>query len=199
MTQVISVATDPPVSPVTPTVTHYQQVASDFIKALDQISTIIPQLEAAELAVAKFTRGQLGIPVKFCVTAIVAVEQVPELRATNVLDPAEGYDVLQFLEAFGAVRDRALQFAKDLKFTFDTRKAGLGSRALQVYALAKAFARDKRNPKPHIEAHVENMRRDLARPVPSKADLDARKEAQINEEVEKRVAARLKEMKAQAA
>ena len=145
---------------------------------------------------AKFTRGQLGIPEKFCVTAIVAVEQVPELRASNILDPAAGYDTLQFLEAFNGVRDKALQFAKDLKFTFDSRKAGLNAKALQVYALGKALVRDKRNPKPHIESHVENMKRDLGRPVPSKNEIQARKDAKFNEEVEKRLAARMKEVKA---
>ena len=196
--QAITVTTDPPVSPITPTVTHYQQLAADFVKALDQIATIIPQLQAAEAAVAKFTRGQLGIPEKFCVTAIKAVEQVPELLASNVLDPTEAYDTLQFLEAFNGVRDKALQFAKDLKFTFDSRKAGLSSRALQVYALAKALVRDKRNPKPHIESHVENLKRDLARPLQPKAERDAKKEAKFNEEVERRLAARIKEVKAAA-
>ena len=196
MTQAITVTTDPPVSPVTPTVTHYQQLAADFINALDQISTIIPQLEAAEIAVAKFTRGQLGIPEKFCATAINAVEQVPELRAFSTLDPTNGHDILQFINAFGAVRDKALKFAGDLKFTFDSRKAGLAAKSLQVYALAKALVRDKRNPKPHIEPHVENMKRDLARPVPSKTEIQAKKEAKFNAEVERRVAARLREVKA---
>lgn len=195
MTQAITVTTDPPVSPITPTVTHYQQLATDFIKALDQISTIIPQLQAAEIAVAKFTRGQLGIPDKFCATAIAAVEQVPELRAFSTLDPTDGHDVLQFLSAFSTVRDKALKFASDLKFTFDSRKAGLAAKSLQVYALAKALVRDKRNPKPHIEAHVENLKRDLARTLPPKAERDARKEAKFNEEVERRLAARIKEVK----
>jgi len=169
----IVVTTEPPVSPATPTVTHYQQLAADFIKALDQITTIIPQLEAAELAVAKFTRGQLGVPELFCATAIAAVEQLPELQASNRLDPVAGRDALQFLDAFRTVRDRAIAFAKSLKFTFDSRKANLSRQALQVYALAKALNRDKRNPE--IAAHVENMKRDLARPVPTKEQREQRK------------------------
>jgi hypothetical protein len=169
----IVVTTEPPVSPQTPTVTHYQQLAADFVKALDQIATIIPQLEEAELAVAKFTRGQLGIPEKFCATAIAAVEQLPELQALNRLDPVAGRDTLQFLEAFRTVRDRAVAFAKSLKFSFDSRKANLSRQSLQIYAVAKGLARDKRNPE--VAAHVENMKRDLARPVPTKEQREQRK------------------------
>ncbi len=179
MSQAITVTTEPPVSPITPTVTHYQKLAEDFVQALEQITTIIPQLQQAEAAVAKFTRGQLNVPAKFCIAAIAAVEQIPEVRALNILDPAAGRDTLQFLEAFQTVRDRAIQFANNLKFTFDSRKAGLNAKALQVYALAKTLARDKRNPQPHIEAHVENMKRDLARPFPPRAERDARKLARI--------------------
>ena len=183
----ITVTTDPPVSPITPTVTHYQQLGADFITALDQISTIIPQLEEAQLAVAKFTRGKLNIPERFCFTAIAAVEQLPDLQAVKRLDPIVGRDTLQFLEAFRTVRDKAGAFAKNLKFTFDSRKVALATEALQIYAVAKSLARDKRNPE--ILAHVENMKRDLARGVITKAQREANKTKKLKllvaEELEK--------------
>jgi hypothetical protein len=173
MSSTITVTTEPPVSPITPTVTHYQQLAVDFIKAIDQISTILPQLQEAELAVAKFTRGQLSVSNQFCATAIAAVEQIADLQAIGRLDPTAGHDTLQFLDAFRTVRDKGLSFTKNLKFTFDSRKASLVSQSLQIYYLAKGLVRDKRSPE--IEAHVANMKRDLNRPGLTKAQREERK------------------------
>src|SRR4051794_25205774 len=49
---------DPTTTP-TPTITHYQQLADDFSKALDQIASIIPKLEIAHPATANFVRSHL--------------------------------------------------------------------------------------------------------------------------------------------
>src|ERR1044072_4107652 len=51
---------DPATGP-TPTVTHYQQLADDFSKALDQIVQIIPNLEIPHPATAKFVRSHLNV------------------------------------------------------------------------------------------------------------------------------------------
>src|SRR4029077_600742 len=89
--------TDPAPTP-TPTITHYQQLADNFSKALDEIAQIIPKLEIAHPAPANFVRPHLHRPTEFLATAIAAVEQTPELQGVNKLDVTEARDTLQFIE-----------------------------------------------------------------------------------------------------
>ena len=173
MTQHITVTTDPSVPIETPTVTHHQQLASELVAAIDQMTTIMPQLEEAQIAIAKFTRGRLGIPERFCASAIAAVEQLPELLGLHTLDPAAARDTIQFLDAFRAVLDKGEAFHRNVKFTFDLRKAELIRDSLQVYYFAKGLARRTRNPE--LEAHIANMARDLGRKGLTKAQREERK------------------------
>ena len=184
MTQHITVTTDPSVPVETPTVTHYERLASELIAAFDQITTIMPQLEEAQIAIAKFTRGQLGIPERFCATAIAAVEQLPELLGMRTLDPSAARDTLQFLDAFRAVLDKGDAFHRNVKFTFDSRKAELIRDSLQVYYFAKGLARKTRNPE--LEAHIANMARDLGRRGLTKAQREERKAAKLKAAAEAR-------------
>ena len=177
MTQHITVTTDPSVPVETPTVTHYQRLASELVAAIDQITAIMPQLAEVQIAVSKYTRGQLGIPERFCATAVAAVEQLPDLLGLRTLDPAAARDTLQFLDAFRTVRDRGEAFSRNVKFTFDSRKAELIRDSLQVYYLAKGLARKTRNP--DLEAHIANMARDLGRKGLSKAQREERKAAKL--------------------
>jgi hypothetical protein len=167
----ITVTTTPPASPG-PTITHYQQLADDLIRAVDQILTILPQMAEADMALAKFNRGHLNVPEQFMATVIAAVEQLPELQALRKLDPVEGRDTLQFLEAFRAVRDKGIAFASTVKYTYDSRKAGLARAARQVYYLAKGLAREKGSAE--LDAHIANMARDLGRKGLTKKQLERR-------------------------
>src|SRR5215210_4358677 len=51
--------TPPSVGTPTPTVTHYQQVAAEFMSALDEISQIIPKLEAIHVSTANLATDSL--------------------------------------------------------------------------------------------------------------------------------------------
>lgn len=151
---------DPATTP-TPTITHYQQLADDFSKALDQIASIIPKLEITHPATANFVRSHLNVPTEFLATAIAAVEQTPELQGVNKLDVTAARDTLQFIEAFRPVQDKVTAFANSLKFTMASRKANLAADALQIYSIAKGVARDPGAAA--VASLVSNLKRDLGR------------------------------------
>jgi hypothetical protein len=153
--------TTPPDGTPTPTITHYQQVAAEFMAALDEIAKIIPKLEAVHVATANLVRSRLNVPNEFLATVTAAVEQTEELQAVKKLDVNEARDTLQFLEAFRPVRDKVDAFAKNLKHTMDSRKATLATQSLQVYDIAKGVARDPNSAT--VAALVANMKRDLGR------------------------------------
>jgi hypothetical protein len=151
----------PPPANGTPTVTHYQQLADEFSKALDDIAAIIPKLEAQHPATANFVRSHLNVPTEFLATAIAAVEQTPALQGVNKLDVTAARDTLQFIEAFRPVQDKVTAFANSLKFTMASRKASLAADALQIYSIAKGVARDPGAAA--VASLVSNLKRDLGR------------------------------------
>lgn len=165
--------TTPTVGIPTPTVTHYQQVAAEFMSALDEISQIIPKLEAIHVSTANLVRSRLNVPNEFLATVTAAVEQVPELQAIQKLDVNSAHDTLQFLEAFRPVRDKVDAFAKNLKYTMDSRKASLATDSLLTYDVAKGLARDPKSAT--IASLVANMKRDLGRRGRPKTPLALRK------------------------
>jgi hypothetical protein len=144
---------------VSPTVTHYQQLANSVMQALDQLSEVLPQLEATQFATTKFVRSHLSVSIEFLATVISAVEQLPELQAVNKIDVNVGRDTLQLLEAFRPLYDKVSALRKKLKFTMMFKRAALTTSTLQVYDIAKALARDANSAE--LSSHVENMKRDL--------------------------------------
>jgi len=164
---------DPAAEP-TPTITHYQQLANNFSRALDEIVQIIPKLEITHPATAKFARSFLNVPTAFLATAIAAVEQNPELQGVNKLDVAAARDTLQFIEAFRPMQDKITALAQSLKFTMASRRAVLAADSLQIYDIAKGIARDPGAAA--IASHVANLKRDLGRRGRPKASVDAGKQ-----------------------
>lgn len=154
--------TIPEVTPTaTPTITFYKQLADEFMRELDEIAPIIPQLEAAHISTVNFVRSHLNVPIKFLATAIAAVEQTPALQAVNKLDVLAGRDTLQFIEAFLPVLDKVSACTNALKFTISSRKASLAADSLQIYDIAKGLARDPGSAA--IASVVANMKRDLGK------------------------------------
>lgn len=151
----------PPTSTATPTITFYKQLADEFMKELDEIAPIIPQLEAAHISTVNFVRSHLNVPIEFLATAIAAVEQTPALQAVNKLDVLAGRDTLQFIEAFRPVLDKVSAFTNALKFTIASRKASLAADSLQIYDIAKGLARDPGSAA--IASVVANLKRDLGK------------------------------------
>lgn len=155
-------AADVPTEPgISPTVTHYQQLANEFCKQLDAIAAGIPRLELMHASTAKSIRSRLNVPMEFLATAIAVVDQVPELQNVNRLDVAAARDALQFIEAFRPVADKVTALFKSVTSTIATHQAGLAADSLQIYSIAKGLARDVNSA--HIAAHVANLKRDLGR------------------------------------
>ena len=150
----------------TPTVTHYQQLADELMKALDALKAGLPGLQASHADTRKFVKHKLNVPRDFLATAVATVEQSPGLQGLNKLDIVAGRDTLQFIDAFRTVLDKVSGLADDLRFTVESRQAFLATDALQIYAIAKGVSRDPGDGE--MLKHVQNLKRDLARKGPKK-------------------------------
>jgi hypothetical protein len=154
-------APDDPASPQTPTVTHYQQVAANLNKAIDDMLALMPNFVESHPATKGIVRSQRSVSNDFIVSAIAAVEQNPELDGLHNFDVAEARDALQFSEAFRPMKDKLNAAAINVEFSLDHRRANVVEPALQVYALTKGLAR---NPaRTSAAAHAANLKRDLKR------------------------------------
>ena len=191
---VITLTTQPVVDPQTFTPTYYLELGTELMGAFDQIAAIIPKVVEAESATAKDVRVNLGVPLAFCAAAISAVEQLPQLAAAGNLEPEKARNLLQFIEAFTPLSDKMSGLSRRLRHALRAAKSQLGTDSLHVYRVAQSVASDERSPL--VKEHVGAMKRDLGRKGLSKAERDAKKEAKFNEEVEKRLVARMKEVKA---
>jgi ABC-type transporter Mla subunit MlaD len=165
-------------SPTTPTVTHYQQLADEFTRRMDEIIAIIPRLEAAHKTTSPFVRSHQRVPKVFLATAISEVERHAPLKALNKLDPVNSRDALQFVDAFGPVLDRVSAFRKMLRFTLMARKATVAADALQIYYLAKGLSRDPNSAE--LLSVVENLKRDLGKRSKPSKEVAAAKEVPAN-------------------
>src|SRR6185436_2789974 len=85
-----------------PTVTRYQQLASEVSASIAKALSQIAPLEAPHPSTRDFVRANSAVGTKFIAAVIAAVEESPELQGTK-FDVAEARDMLQFLEAFQPV------------------------------------------------------------------------------------------------
>lgn len=186
MASVITVTTQPIPDPQTSTLTHYQEVASNLIEALDAFVTAIPKLGEAEASEAKQVRRNLNVPDAFCRTAIAAAGQNPELETVKV-HAEKNRNRLQFLEAFRLVDDKIDTVSRRLKHALFAVKSEVAGDSLEVYRMVRA--RVKRSPA--LAALAEALKRDLGRRVPTKAEREERKARLFQQAVDKAVAQRL--------
>jgi hypothetical protein len=144
----------------TPTITHYQQIAENLAKALDDMLALIPTFVEAHPDTTAFVNRHQNVPLQFIATAVAAVEENPELQG-GTFDATEARDALQFIEAFRPIADRLTAAARNLNFSIRSRKANAGNGALEVYAIAKRVALNPLSTT--VASHVSNLRRDLGR------------------------------------
>jgi hypothetical protein len=145
----------------TPTITHYQQIAANLAKAIDDMLALIPSLVEPHPSTTGFVRSHQNVPLQFIATAIAEVEANPALQGAGIFDVTEARDALQFIDAFRPMADRLNAAAKNLTFSIDTRRANASTGALQVYAVAKGVARVPQNTA--VASHVGNLKRDLGK------------------------------------
>jgi hypothetical protein len=151
---------NPVIEPSTLTVTQHQLLAAEFSAALDKVAALFPKPDPTLAVTKNFVRVRMSVPIEFLGTAIVSVEQAPELQNVK-LDPRAGRDTLQLFDAFRPVIDKVERFHKDLLQSLNVRLALLTEHALQIYRVAQTLARDEKSPT--LTALAENMRRDLGR------------------------------------
>ena len=150
-----------PVPAQTPTITHYQQVAANLNKAIDDMLALMPAFVEAHPATKRAVRTQRSVSNDFIVSAIAAVEQNPEIEGLHDFNVAEARDTLQFSEAFRPMKDKLNAAAVNVEFSIGFRRANIVEPALQVYAVTKGLAR---NPaRTSAAAHAANLKRDLGR------------------------------------
>ena len=154
-------ATEPPAADVTPTITHYQQLATRLSAAVTALIAEIPRFESNHTATTDFVKAHKRFAPDFIATVLAAVESNPELQRLQKFDVTEARDTLQFIEAFRPLVDQVDALARDLRFTMDARKAAVAADGLQIYAIAKGIARDPSSAM--VAAHVLNMKRDIRR------------------------------------
>jgi hypothetical protein len=148
-------------APVTPTITHYDQVAADFARDLDALLAGVPHFVAEHPATKGFVRAQKTVSDDFIVSAIAAVEETPGMLGLNQFDISKARDALQYSQAFRPLRDKLVAAAKNFGFSIDRRRADVVEPALQAYVLVKGLAR---NPDGTLAAaHAGNLKRDLRR------------------------------------
>jgi hypothetical protein len=150
-----------PAPALTPTITHYQQIAVNVAKVIDDMLASIPSFVASHPSTTAFVRSHQNVPVEFIATAIAAVEANPELQGTGNFDVTEARDALQFIDAFRPMADRLNAAAQDVTFSIDSRRANVSNGALQIYAIAKGVARNPLSTT--VASHVGNLRRDLGK------------------------------------
>jgi len=154
-------AAEAPPAPDTPTITHYEQVAANVSKAIDELLALIPNFVASHPSTKGFVRAQKSVSDDFLISAIAAVEESPELQALNQFDVTQARDALQFSQAFRPIKDKLNAGAANVGFSIDLRRANVISPALQAYDLIKGLAR---NPAGTTAAsHAGNLKRDLGR------------------------------------
>jgi hypothetical protein len=150
-----------PSAQATPTVTHYDEVAANFGKALEELLAIVPHFVAAHPSTKGFARMAKTVSDEFLVSTIAAVEETPGMLALDQFDVSEARDFLQYSQAFRPMRDKLVAAATNVDFSINLRRANVVNPALQAYVLVKGLAR---NPDATLAAsHAGNLRRDLGR------------------------------------
>ena len=150
--------TDPAATP-TPTITHHQQLAMEFRKGFRELVKIVPNVLIPHPITKAFVDTHLNVAQPFMNEVIVSVENDPVLQAVDKVDANDGRDALQYSDAWSEIVKEVLQFGTNLGFTINFRLATFSVGARQVYAIAKALARDTKSGVTAV--HAENLKREF--------------------------------------
>ena len=157
------ITVSPPISPTPtpPTLTRYQQVATELFGDLQTIRGKLPELEAPHPETKKFVDAMRIIPRSFVDTMVGQVQQIPEYQSANRLDVLNALNSLQLVDGLGPFIDAVRTFLTVLENTADVNYARVANSALQMYQIAKGLARDLNAP--HIATSVKILSEALGR------------------------------------
>ena len=143
---------------MTATTTEYERLAEEINRDLAAAAEKIKRLKRETPQYTdNFIRAYVNVPIPFLWTAVSIVGWEPELQALRKLDPNEGLDTLQFLDAFRHVHDQINVVSRILKKILVSRKAHLAASALQMYAVIRGMARNDHR----MAEYARNLGRDL--------------------------------------
>ena len=151
--------TTPPPEP--PTLTRYQQIATELFGDLQTIRGKLPELEAPHPETKKFVDAMRSVPRDFIDTMVGQVQQIPEYQAANRLDVQNAQNSLQLVDGLRPFSDALRTLLSAVDHTIDVNYARVANSSLQVYQIAKGFARDLNAP--HIATSVQILRDALGR------------------------------------
>jgi hypothetical protein len=146
---------------VTPTITHYQQLADRVSAMIDELLTVLPRLELPHPTTVNFVRTHASLPIALLETAVTAVSRQEELQVISRMDVSNGWDTLQLNQALRPVADKLYHLAKKIEYTVDSRLALLGAEVLQLYCVVKGLARDPK--RADMLELMADLKRDLGR------------------------------------
>ena len=157
--------------PLSPTKTHYQQLADDFMKGFDALTATLPPVELKHPTNETFVKTHQNVPDDFVATVISAIEQSVELEGVKTFDATVGRDRKQYSDAMRPLAETIIRYGLSLIFTSDFKSALNAADALQMYAIAKSVARKADNAA--VGLHVKSMKRDLGKRGRKKAKAKA--------------------------
>src|ERR1700745_3080780 len=94
-----------PVPAQTPTITHYQQVAENLAKAINDMLAIVPTFVEAHPDTKAFVNRHQNVPLQFIALAVASVGANPQLQGAGSFDITKARDALQFIDSFRPMED----------------------------------------------------------------------------------------------
>jgi hypothetical protein len=159
--QFITVTPPTAPTPEPPTLTRYQQIATELYGDLQTIRGKLPELEAPHPETKKFVDAMRIIPRSFVDTMVGQVQQIPEYQSANRLDIQNAQNSLQLVDGLRPFSDALRTLLTVVDNTIDVNYARVANSALQVYQIAKGLARDLNAP--HIATSVRILSEALGR------------------------------------
>jgi peptidoglycan hydrolase-like protein with peptidoglycan-binding domain len=151
---------DPPSAP-----TLLDESAAQFTDGLNALTKLVPGLVLRHPETERFVRKYQAFNRDVITTAIAAVEANPELDGAKLFNLDRARAAVQY-GAYKPAINQTRNLAEDMQFTYDYVTAVAIEDSLQIYAIAKAFARVPASAK--VAAHANNIKRDLRRPGTSR-------------------------------
>jgi hypothetical protein len=159
--QFITVTPPTPTTPDPPTLTRYQQVATELFGDLQAMRGRLPELELPHPETKKFVDAMRIIPRSFVDTMVGQVQQIAEFQSVNRLDVQNSQNSLQLVDGLRPFRDALRTLLTSVDHTIDVNYARVANSSLQMYQVAKGLARDVNAP--HVATSVKILSERLGR------------------------------------
>ena len=137
------------------------ELTTKIIAAIDLITALIPDLRKPHPNTKKKVRGARTVPREAIVAIVAMVESSRVLQSPQLVDLERAHEVLQFDDGFRVLDQRIEMLRAQVSYTVEARWAELVADAMDVYRIAKRYAKDPRYPE--LAQHVATIRGHLDR------------------------------------